>query len=151
MTVAVLRPDSWDLPLFLHVLGAIALTGATAAVAVLAFASARQVDPARAALLRRLTFRTLLLVTLPAYALMRGAAEWILDRENIPDDSTWLGIGFSVSDPGLVLLLVLTLVSGIGSRRRSTGAWPTWIVSVLTPIYVVALLVAMWAMTTKPD
>lgn len=36
--LAVVRPDSWNLPLFLHVLGAMVLVGtlATAAVALLA-------------------------------------------------------------------------------------------------------------------
>ena len=36
--LAVIRPDSWNLPLFLHVLGATVLFGATATVAIVGFA-----------------------------------------------------------------------------------------------------------------
>ena len=39
--LAMIRPDSWNLPLFLHVLGAIALFGGTLAVVVLGFGSSR--------------------------------------------------------------------------------------------------------------
>ena len=38
MTIALVRPDSWNLPLFLHVLGATLTFGTTATVAILAFA-----------------------------------------------------------------------------------------------------------------
>jgi hypothetical protein len=148
--VAVVRPDGWDLPLFLHVLGAIALTGATAAAAVLALAAVRQTDTGRAALLGRLTFRTLLLAALPAFVLMRAAAEWINSKEDVPGDPTWLGLGYVVSDAGFVLLVLLTIVTGIATRGGRAGAWPTRVVTVVAPLYLAALAVAVWAMTAKP-
>ena len=48
--LATTRPDSWALPLFLHVLGAMALAGAMTAVTVLALAGLRRPEraPARA-------------------------------------------------------------------------------------------------------
>jgi hypothetical protein len=148
--VAVVRPDGWDLPLFLHVLGAIALTGATGAAAVLALAAVRQTDTGRAALLGRLTFRTLLLAALPAFILMRAAAEWINSKEDVAGDPTWLGLGYIVSDAGFVLLVLLTIVTGIATRGGRAGAWPTRVVTVVAPLYLAALAVAVWAMTAKP-
>ena len=38
--IAFLRPDAWDFPLFVHVLGAIVLFGGVAAVVMLSFAGA---------------------------------------------------------------------------------------------------------------
>ena len=51
MVLALIRPDSWNLPLFLHVLGATLTFGATATVALLGFAGQRG-DPDRSVWLR---------------------------------------------------------------------------------------------------
>lgn len=151
MTVAVIRPDSWDFPLFLHVVGAIALTGSAAAVAILAFASGRERDPGRVHLLRLTTFGTLLLAALPAFVVMRLTAEWIRSREDVQGDPTWLGVGYLVSDAGFVVLVLLTVLSGVTVRRARGRTWPTWIVTVVTLVYIAALVAVTWAMTTKPD
>jgi NADH:ubiquinone oxidoreductase subunit 6 (subunit J) len=143
MTVAVVRPDSWNLPLFLHVLGAVALVGALAAAFVAAIRS--QDSP----LLRRVAFRTLVMVVAPAWLLMRIAGQWIESREDVPGDPTWLGIGFGIADAGVVILLVTTAVSW-WSTRRLERRWPTRTVAVLSGLYLVALLVAMFAMSGKP-
>jgi formate hydrogenlyase subunit 3/multisubunit Na+/H+ antiporter MnhD subunit len=143
MTVAVVRPDSWNLPLFLHVLGAVALVGALAAAFVAA--SRSQDSP----LLRRVAFRTLVMVVAPAWLLMRIAGQWIDSREDVPGDPTWLGIGFGIADAGVVILLVTTAVSW-WSTRRLERRWPTRTVAVLSGLYLVALLVAMFAMSGKP-
>ena len=45
MMLALVRPDSWNFPLFLHVLGAIVLTGATAATLVIAYMQSRHSVP----------------------------------------------------------------------------------------------------------
>jgi uncharacterized integral membrane protein len=141
--VAVVRPDSWNLPLFLHVLGAVVLVGAIAATLI---AASRSHD---SPLLRRVAFWTLFTVVLPAWALMRFAGQWIDSREDVPGDPAWLGIGFLVGDAGLLVLLVTT---GIGwwSTRRLERRWPAKTVTVLAALYLVALLVAMFAMSGKP-
>ncbi|HYX89456.1 MAG TPA: hypothetical protein VE753_08820 [Gaiellaceae bacterium] len=147
--LAVIRPDSWNLPLFLHVLGAIALTGGTGAVAIAGFAGRR--SPAHARLLSRVVLRTWLLVVVPAWVLMRVDALLILDKE-FPGDAKepgWVGVGFVVSEAGAVLLLVLGALAWLWARRdgagRAGGAVP-W----LATIYVLALGVAMFAMSGKP-
>jgi NADH:ubiquinone oxidoreductase subunit 6 (subunit J) len=141
--LAVIRPDSWNFPLFLHVLGAIVLVGAVAATLL---AAGRSKD---SALLRSVAFRTLLIVALPGWVLMRFAGEWINSREDIPGDPGWLGTGYIVGDIGLVILLAATIV-GWWSTRRPERVWPARTVTVLAGIYLVALLVAMVAMSGKP-
>ena len=141
--LAVIRPDSWNLPLFLHVLGAVILVGAVAATVI---ASGRSGE---SLLLRRVAFRTLVLVALPAWVLMRFAGQWIDSREDLSGSPTWEGIGFLVADAGLILLLVTTALSW-WSIRKPERRWPAQTVTVLAAVYLVALLVAMFAMSGKP-
>jgi hypothetical protein len=149
---AAIRPDSWNLPLLLHVLGATVLFGAT-----LTGASALALARGEARVLR-LGYYSLLVVGLPAFILMRVAAEWIFSKEgwdDVPDDSqpAWLGIGFIISDLGAVLLLLSLILGGIGVRRLRSGGGAgllraTMAISVLL---LVAYIVAVWAMGAKPD
>jgi hypothetical protein len=141
--LAIIRPDSWNFPLFLHVLGATLVTGATAAALILALSSRRW------PWMRLVLARTLLLATFPAWLLMRLAGEWINSRENIPDDPGWLGVGYIVGDGGLVLLVVAMILGAVGVRRPQRN-WPVSTIAVLTGVYFVALIVAMVAMTGKP-
>ena len=72
---AAIRPDDWDLPLFLHVLGAMLLVaGLFAGGTALAIARGQ-------ARLLRLGYFSLLALALPGWILMRAAAEWIYDKE----------------------------------------------------------------------
>lgn len=141
--LAIIRPDSWNLPLFLHVLGATILTGATAA----AFVGA--VSERRWPWLRVVVARTLMLAVFPAWVLMRLGGAWEDSRSPIGDDSTWLGIGYLVGDAGFVLLIVALILGAVGVRRPQRR-WPIQAVAVITGLYFVALVVAMVAMTGKP-
>jgi hypothetical protein len=141
--LALVRPDSWNFPFFLHVLGAIALVGAVAAT--LATAASSQRWP----WLRPIVFRTMLIVVIPAWLLMRLGGAWADSREPIGDDSTWLGIGYIVGDAGVLFLLVTAILSWIGSRRPERR-WPGQAVAALAALYLAALLVAMFAMSGKP-
>ena len=109
--LAIVRPDGWNLPLLVHVAGAMLLVGAlVVALAVTAGALRRGDD---AAVLTRLAYRTLLIGVLPAYLTMRVGAEWIASEEAVGDDAAWIGIGYGTSDAGLLLT---------SSRRCSPGA-----------------------------
>lgn len=141
MMLALVRPDSWNVPLFLHVLGAIVLAGATGATLVIAI---------RAPTWRRLLVRTIGFLVLPAWVLMRFAGQWIDSREDIPNDPAWLGVGFIVGDAGLLLLVITALIAWWGLRRPE-HRWPVRAVAMISGLYLIALFVAMWAMTTKPD
>ena len=141
--LAILRPDSWNLPLFLHVLGAALVTGATAAAFITALASRRW------PWLRLVAARTLLLATFPAWLLMRIGGAWEDSRSSIGDGQGWLGVGYIVGDAGFVLLIVATILGAVSVRRPQRN-WPIGAVAVITGVYLLALLVAMVAMTGKP-
>ena len=141
--LALVRPDSWDFPLFLHVVGAIVLVGAVAATVVAAASSQRR------PWLRPIVLRTVLIIVIPAWILMRLAGQWIDSKEDIQGDPTWLGIGFLVGDVGVVFLLVTAIVSWLGNRWPERR-WPGQAVAVIAGIYLAALLVAMFAMSGKP-
>jgi uncharacterized membrane protein len=143
MMLALIRPDSWNLPLFLHVLGAKVLFGTTATIAIVGFASRAASEHAE--LLARVAQRTFMLGILPAYVLMRVAAQWIDDKE-FPNGSEpgWVGVGFIVSDAGAILLLVVGILLAV-RRQRILLAVP-----LLTGLYLFALGAAWVSMAGKP-
>jgi hypothetical protein len=150
MSIAAVRPDDWNLPLLVHVLSAMVFVGLLAAVAVVLVVALRGND--RPAALR-LAFRTLLIGAIPAYVVMRGAAEWIASKEDVPDDLAWINIGYMVTDGGLLLLIIVTVLAGLASRRAARGGEPRGLVrpaTALTLLLIVAYMVALWAMATKP-
>jgi phosphoglycerol transferase MdoB-like AlkP superfamily enzyme len=156
--LAAIRPDSWNYALFLHVLGAALLVGAlVTAVAAQAFGWARTAA-GDTALYARLSFQTLLLVAIPAWFAMRAGAEWIYAKEHWADSSDepgWLGIGYITADLGGLLLLVSVVLAGFGARRLSRRGEGSDLLArsatVLVIVTVAIYLVALWAMTAKPD
>lgn len=143
--IATIRPDSWNFPLFLHVLGAVLLFGGVASISVLSVAGLRAQEHAR--LLRSVAFWTTLVLVWPSFVLMRAAAQWILSREGLDKDTPdWVNVGFVVSDAGVLVLLVLTLLGWLSLRRRGAAPW----FAGLSCVYLVALGVAWFAMSGKP-
>ena len=149
--LATVRPHSWDLPLFVHVLGAMILVGGLlTGAASLAFARGDEKY-------LRLGYRSLLAVALPGWLLMRIGAEWIASKEGWTHkgvhDPTWLNIGFFLADVGGLILLVSLVVGGIGVRRLRTGKGATLLRATLALSVVLlgAYVVAVWAMAGKPS
>jgi hypothetical protein len=155
--LAAIRPDDWNLPLLVHVAGAMVLLGGLVAAAVFQLYGWRRQSPEDAAGFARLAFRSLLFVAFPAWWVMRLGAEWIYSREgwaDVPDEPVWLGIGWITADFGGLLLLVSIVLAGIGARRlRLHGGEQSTLVrvaAVLTLVVLVAYVVATWAMSGKP-
>ena len=150
--LALARPDSWDFPLFLHVLGAaIMVGGLLAAASALAFAKGD-------ARLLRLGYWTLLAVSLPGYVLMRIGAEWLYSRgpwDDLPDELVprWLEIGYIVADAGALVMVIALVAGGIGvyRLREGKGAGLLKVTMVLSILLLAAYIVAAWAMAGKPD
>ena len=71
MTFLLIRPDSWNFPLFLHVAGAMLVT-ASVVVAVAALVLAWRAEGEERAAITRFGFRTLLYAGIPSYFLMRS-------------------------------------------------------------------------------
>ena len=149
--LALIRPDSWNFPLFLHVLGAMVLVGGLlAGASSLAFARGD-------VRFLRLGYWSLLAVSLPGWVLMRAGGEWIASREGWTNkgvkDPTWLGIGFLLADlGGLILLLSLALGGfGVYRMREGKGAGLLKATLLLSLVLLGAYVVAVWAMAGKPD
>jgi phosphoglycerol transferase MdoB-like AlkP superfamily enzyme len=149
--LAAIRPDDWNPPLFLHLVGAMTLVGALLLVAVSLAGAARGGSVATL----RLGFRGLLFAALPSWIVMRVSAEWLASKENVDDDSpAWVDIGYMTSDTSFLLLIAATVCAGLAARRagrdQAQGGGLSVAVVVLTAITLVAYVVVIWAMTTKP-
>jgi hypothetical protein len=150
--LAAIRPDDINVALLVHVLGALVLVGALVTAATAGIVGWRD----EAATLRRLSYKTLLFVALPAFVVMRIGAEWIYSKEQLeelPEDPGWIGIGYVTSDLGGLLLLIALILGGIGLRqsRSGGGAGLLKASSVIATLLVAVYIVAVWAMGGKPD
>jgi hypothetical protein len=152
MALATVRPGSWNILLFIHVAGAMALV---AALIVALFAirhAARRGDQPAA----RFAFRSLWMGVLPAYIVMRVGAQLIVSKEHLQSSkAAWVGVGFMVSDAGIVLLLVTLLLTGLAARKAKqgtavAGSGGLRAATVLSGLLIAAYVVAVYAMTAKP-
>jgi hypothetical protein len=152
--LAAIRPDEQSVALLLHLVGATVAFGAL-------LASATSLALARGEIrLLRLGYFSLLLVGLPGLILLRLAGEWLyqLQRwDELPDtidEPAWLGIGFLVADLGGLLFLLSLVLGGIGVYRLRRGKGDAGLLKVtmvISLVLVVAYVVAVWAMTGKPN
>ena len=101
--------------------------------------------------MRRFAFRSLLLVGLPAYIVMRVGAQWVYSKEfpgdpdNPPD---WVNIGFITADGGAILLLIAIVLAGIATWKSKSGLGKA--AGIVAGICLVAWVVTIWAMGAKP-
>jgi ABC-type maltose transport system permease subunit len=151
--LALSRPTDWNFPLFVHVLGAMILVGGLLTGATtLAFARGSE-------RFLRLGYWTLLAVALPGYIVMRIGAEWIYAEEpwgELPegvDEPAWIGIGYIIADVGALLTLIALILGGIGVRRLRSGGGSGLLKAAMVIAWIVlaAAVVAIWAMSGKPD
>jgi hypothetical protein len=152
--LAAIRPDSWNFPLLLHVLGALLLVGSLTTAVAFQFVAWRSDRLS----FGRLAFRTLLFVSFPAWWLMRIGAEWIYSKEgwdNVSQEPDWLGIGYITADAGGLLILIAIILAGLNVRslRKREGGGGGGLGKAATVVATLALLayiVAVWAMAGKP-
>jgi hypothetical protein len=144
--LAVVRPDSWNLPLFLHVFGATVLFGSAGTIAIAGFAARARAGHEQ--LLARVALRTFLVAVTLAWILMRVGAGWIEGKE-FPDGANepgWVGVGFIVSEGTGVLLIVTGILAWLSVRRSRVPL----AVPLLATVCVLAYVVAWIAMSGKP-
>jgi hypothetical protein len=150
--LAIVRPDDWNLPLFVHVVGAMILVaGLVTGAAALFFARGD-------AKLLRLGFWSLMLVSFPGWVIMRLGAQWIYSREGwdeVPSSviPNWLDIGAVIADAGGLVLVVTLIIGGIGVRRLEAGKSNRLLKAtlVLSVVLLAAYVIAVWAMAGKPN
>jgi len=150
-TLAALRTEG--LPVFLHILGAMVLVGSLLLTGTVLAGVWRDGSAART----RLAYRTLLIAVIPSWLVTRVFAQIVADKDayKADEESAWIGIGYMTTEFGLLLLIGATVAAGIGSRRalREGGTVGTSakVAAALVWILTVLYVVAIWAMTTKPD
>ena len=157
--IAAIRPDDWNFPLLLHVLGASLLLGALITAVTAQLLAWKRPAPTDVLPYARSSFRTLLFVAIPAWFLMRIAGEWIASRENwndLDELPTWLDLGYVIGDLSGPVLLISVILAGIGARRLGgsngeRGATLVRVATVLSVLLVIAFVLATWAMSAKPD
>jgi hypothetical protein len=148
--LAATRPTDWNLPLFVHVLGAAVLvSGLFTGAGALALARGQE-------RLLRVGYWSLVAVGLPGLVLMRIGAEWIYSKEgwdDVEDEPAWLGIGWVTADLGGLLFLLSLVIGGVGVYRLRSGKGGALlkVTLVLSLILLAAYVVAAWAMAGKPD
>ncbi len=147
--VAAIRPGEWELPLFVHVLGAMVLVGGLVTVLAALVAAARTTPLDAVPPLMRLAFRSALLVVVPAWVAMRVGGQWVASREfGDAGEPDWVGVGYVTADFGLPLVLATVVLAGVAARRSGRGAALAG--AVTSTLLLLAYLLAIWAMTTKP-
>jgi hypothetical protein len=153
LAVTLTRPDAWNFPLFVHLLGAFVLVGAV----VLALSSLAGAWANGNPSLLRLSYKAISWVAIPAWVVMRLGAEWIADKEGLTGDGidvSWINIGYSIAEPTLLLLIIAAVLTRMGATRSEaasgSGAGFDKAATVIVSICLIALLIAIWAMTTKP-
>jgi hypothetical protein len=105
----------------------------------------------------RLGYRSLLLGVIPGWIVMRGGGEWIASKEHLENSNvSWIGIGFTTADGGALFIIVATVLAALAWRRAareaaSGGSGLGRTAAVLVSILIVAYVVTLWAMTTKPS
>jgi hypothetical protein len=160
MPLAILRPSDWELPVFLHVLGATILLGAIATGAIALLLAWNRDERGGSVMLTRFGFRSLLFVALPAWFLMRIPAQWAYSEEGWDkveeaggEEPAWLGVGYITGDLSGPILLIGIVVAGLGARKASQGGGTglARAATVITLLLIAMYLIAMWAMTTKPE
>jgi len=148
--LAVIRPDSWNWALLVHVAGALILVGGLLTAGG-AMALARRDETGT---LARFSYLTLAAVALPGFIVMRAGAQWIYDKEGFTgdDDPTWIAIGFGTSDLGGLLLLISLVLGGIGLRRSRHGSGEGLLRAsgVIALVLLTLYVITVWAMAGKP-
>jgi hypothetical protein len=152
--LAAIRPDDQSFALLLHLVGATVVFGALLACATSILLARGETR------LLRLGYFSLLLVGLPGLILLRLAGEWLYHLQSwnkLPsqiDRPSWLDIGFIVADWGGLLFLVALVLGGIGVRRLRNGKGGAILLKstmVISLVLAVGYVVAVWAMTGKPN
>jgi hypothetical protein len=168
--LAKLRPDSFNLPLLVHVTGAMILVGGmlgAAAALMLARGDARKL---------KVGYYSLLFVAFPGLILTKLGATAIWHKESShsligaafphPNDPHWIMIGGTMLDGGAGLLVLALILGWFGLRRmggaesdslskipvvkKMTGETLLKLTSLISVVLLAAYVLAIWAMATKP-
>ena len=123
--VVTTRPDAAKFWLFVHILGGMATVGALTLCLIALVGAWRSGSIS----LTRLGYRALLWGAVPSFIVMRVAAQIVLNKEGLDGDEvdlTWINIGFTVTDVGLLFLIITTVLTGLAVAKRSGAQSNAW-------------------------
>lgn len=149
------RPSTWEWLLFFHILFAVILVAATAAVTIAGLAALRAASNEHSTFFRQTAFRINLFGVLPGFIATILIAGALADKEFPGDDAPgWLEAGWTITFIGGIIGGIL--LSGLqywALRRARAGAprsWQAKIATYLAPVILAALFVVLFLMTGKP-
>jgi len=169
--IVAFRPDSWNVPLLIHITGAMILVGGVlGAAAALALAGG---DIGKV----KLGYYSLLFVAFPGLVLTKIGATAIWSKESShgfigaafphTDDPRWIMIGGTALDGGAGLLVLALILGWFGVRRMSGGesdfltkvpvvksmSGETLVraTTIISVVLLVGYALAIWVMSTKPS
>ena len=170
--IVAFRPDSWNLPLLIHITGAMILVGG-----VLGARRGARAGSAATCGKVKLGYYSLLFVAFPGLVLTKIGATAIWSKESShsfigaafphTDDPRWIMIGGTALDGGAGLLVLALILGWFGLRRMdgSEGDFLTKIpvvknmsgetlvkaTTIISVVLLVGYALAIWAMSTKPS
>jgi len=168
--LAAIRPDNWNFPLLIHLIGVMILVGGmltTATALVLARGDERKL---------KLGYYSLLFVAFPGMILTKLGATLIWSKESphsligaaFPhrDDPNWIMIGGTVLDGGGGLLVLGLILGWFGLRRmdgrendflakvpvlkKMTGETLLRLTTIISVVLLAGYVAVIWAMGAKP-
>ena len=148
--LAAVRPDSWNFPLFVHVLGAMILVGGT-----LTAASARA-SPAETSARFALGYWSLLAVVASRLHPDADRSQWIYSKEGLDDapieDSLDQASGSPSPTPALCCSSSRwsSVASASAGSVAASGTGLLKATMVISIVLLAAYVVAIWAMSAKP-
>jgi hypothetical protein len=151
------RGSDVEVALFVHVLGAMLLVGTLFGAATALVLAWRRTEPGSVATLTRYGLWTIAAGAFPAWIVMRVGAQWVYSEEHwddAPSEPGWLGVGYITADAGGLLILISLILALVGLRRmRGDNPSSTLgrVVAVISLVVLATYLVAVWAMSAKPD
>jgi hypothetical protein len=169
--IVAFRPDSWNVPLLIHITGAVILVGGVlGAAAALALGHG---DVGKV----KLGYYSLLFVAFPGLVLTKIGATAIWSKESShsfigaafphTDDPRWIMVGGTALDGGAGLLVLALIIGWFGLRRMEGGesdfltkvpvvrnmSGETLVkaTTIISVVLLVGYVLAIWAMSTKPS
>jgi hypothetical protein len=88
--------------------------------------------------------------------LLNVDAEWIRSKEfpSGASDPAWIGWGYATAESSLIVLVIATILASLAVRRSRAGSGIGKLSKAATGLSLLSiaiLLIAIWAMTTKPS
>jgi hypothetical protein len=141
--------------LMFHILAAVVLVAAAAAVSVSSFVALRTAAADRAAFFRQTAFRINLFAVLPAFVAVILLGGALTNKEHLDKGTpSWLDAAWTITTlAGIIGGILLSILQWWVLRRVRKGelrGWPAAVTTYTAPLILGALFVVVFLMAAKP-